>query len=521
MEEIQEEPLYAYRRISRPSVRISDQYCLGVISLQEIDELFQLDFDEVSRIYQRCFTKKTKGLAAILSIFAHKGLLKIINYFVLLTVISHNEKLKLHSSHVFEPLKLKINNLYKQIIFDKQSDNIEFLYYCVEIVHTQLYGNFLNSKVLFKYISNIFGTFYEIKGHRRSIISLALPRSEFEKCAGNGKLPTRKPGSPKMFTNSTNGITETQPFMQTIQDHCFKLKNSYEKMTHEFVDLMKIYTKYQKRKKEFAIVQKKPEMVIDHMSKPISINVNGLSSALQNNTHNQKKEFCITFRDLSRRAQFEFAEGIRNVSRQLDVFNDSSKSGRNSLEVSARTATASKKAFYLQKNLRSRRSQVSSIAEHPDLFNEFEKNVKEMDSKFSKAQKYLSTANMKGPNKEFVSQINESDFDTINQFYLRLRKEKEAPVNRVLTKDYSVRKLMRETDRKKNISQNISKEKVSNDKHASLKRSNHASFAHISSVCKWEKLPSVRTTLPKKQLMNHLKSILELNPVAQGSSFLH
>lgn len=547
MEEVNEdEPLYTYRRISRPSVRISDQYCLGVLSLQEVEELFHLDFEEIGRIYQRCFIKKTKGLSAILSIFSNKDLLKIINYFVVFTVISHNEKLRLHASHIIEQIKLKINNLYKQIMsklrnheincfslslfigfftsyflikfqfFDKQSDNIEFLYYCVEIVHTRFYGNFINSEVLYKYILHIFGSFFEMKRKRRSIISLALPRSDFEQYVGTGNFPTKKPTSPSKFVNASKYNSEHPSLILTIKDQFSKLNNNYEKLTDEFVDLMKVYTKFQKRKKEFAVVQKKPERVIDQKSKQIGININGLGSALHSNTHNHKKDYCVTFRNLSRRAQFEFSEGVRKVSRQLQAFKDSCDAGNNSLDISSRTTLASKKAFSLQKILRHHKSQISVISEQPDLFNEFEKNIKEMDTKFEKAQKYLSVVQTARPNKQFVSQINESDFDTLNQFYLKLKREKEIPANQVFAKDYSVRKLMLETDRKKNLSYSIARDGLKREKQVSSPKKQTLPTKIIRRSMQ-EKLPTVQTIVPKKKLLSQLKRILELNPASQQS----
>jgi hypothetical protein len=527
---IDEEPLYTYKRISRPSIKVSDQGFLSFLNMQAIDSLFEISFEDVFRIYQRCFFKKTSSLNSIVMVFQDEFLLKIINYFAVYTVISHNEKLSIPTKHIAEQLKVAINNMYKQILskiknqeigcfslslfigffvsyflikfqfFDKQSDNLNFLSYCVEIVHMRLNGFTLTSNTLTKYIWDTFYKLYSLKAKKRSMINLSLPKSQFE----NDITAALQNQSSQYFRMSFN--PSNMMFIENIDEKFAQIHQNYQDVANEFIKIMKEFIESNKNYEEYAIIRQKPPIrEAGILVKNNAIDVNGLGAAIRNNTQNPKKQYCISFKALHKKTQLDIEKTLKPFRKEILDHVGKKPSEKNEKEIVMSTDSLnirSNHGSHVQKTI------SEDIREKFEVLNNFEKKIKGTEFKLQKIHRSHSFATAKEPCRESrLSSLN-SEFQAISEFYAQLKQDRELR-NRRLSHDLPVKLVASDKVERPFFKFNIAKNNQHSEKMVSAKEQ----LPLIQDQSKSQKKSSsFDNRKGKAALIRQLNGILHRNP---------
>jgi hypothetical protein len=528
MSDIQEEePLYSYKRISRPSVKTSDQNFLNLLTLQTIDNLFNISYEDIERIYQRCFFKKTTSFNVILGVFTELSLLKIINYFSVHTVISHNKKLGDATKHIAEQMRLEINSLYKKILskiknqeigcfslslfigffvsyylikfqfFDKQSDNINFLCYCVEIVHMRLNGFSLNSNTLFKHICDMFLQFYTMKAKKRSMINLSLPKSQFEQEISN-KISFQNSSQYKSIFD-----LENRDYLHVLEERFSKMHKNYQEVTDDFIKIIKDYIETQQNYEDYAVIRKKP--VINRQSltnKPNTLDIHGLGMAIRNNTHNPKKQCLMRFENVHKKTQ-------SLVQLNPNLFRDDLTKENNIhiIENSKGVDLKEKDHFRIsnRKFTNPHNTISNNIMEKFEVLNSFEKKIKAMDFKLEKIQKSSFVANTLEPRREIKFQSINADFQIYTDFYNQMKQNKETGRSHKVFKEEAYKCATRDNN-------HISNQKLNTNRI----QENYANKGHsrkvFESAANRRSLPALENVKSRGFYTKQMNTILQANP---------
>lgn len=534
---VDEEPLYTYKRISRPSIKLSEQGFLSFLNIQAIDNLFEITFEDVFRIYQRCFFKKTNSLNTIVMVFHDESLLKIINYFAVYTVISHNEKLSIPTQHIAEQLKLAINNMYKQILskmknqeigcfslsmfigfyvsyflikfqfFDKQSDNLNFLSYCVEIVHMRLNGFALTSNTLTKYIWDTFYRLYSLKAKKRSMINLALPKSQFE----HDITSALQNQSSRHFRMTFN--PKSLMFVENIEEKFAQMHQNYQDVANEFIKIMKEFIESNKNYDEYAIIRQKPPIKEEGiLVKNNGIDVNGLGAAIRNNTQNPKKQYCISFKTLHKKTQLDIEKTLKAFRKEiLDHV------GKKRSEKDEKENTKDNDSFKLKPSHGTHIQHTISedIKEKFEILNTFEKKIKAADFKLQKIHRSQSFAAAKEPARESRHNNFNTDFQAISEFYSQLKQDREFR-NRRFSHELPLKIMVNDKFEKHLFKFNISKNNQNsskNNQNSENKMATKDQLPTIQSQSKSQK-KFLNFDKPKSKvaLIRQMNNILSHNP---------
>jgi hypothetical protein len=527
---IDEEPLYTYKRISRPSVRNGDQSFTNLLSIESIDNIFQIDYKEISHVYKHKFFKKSRSLNTIYHVFSEAEHLKIINYFAIYTVISHNDKLTLPKQHITDQLDLQINVVYKRILsklrcedigcfslslfigyfvshylirfqfFDKQSDSLNFLYYCVEIVHMRLNGFALNSNMLFKYISEMFAKLYEMKKERRTIINLSLPQSQFEQQIG--------------FKNHQKSINQLRPkyqsdskiFWQSISDKCFLMNRNYQEVSDEFVKVMKNYIQSQANSNEHYISSSN----LNHRFRNNFTDLNGLGNALRSNTPNPKKPLCITFKTLHKKAISEIQKSMKNLNDGQDTL-----FGQPVAEKSVQNCEDAENKPPINKELRlalSKDSVSKKFKEKSEILNLFEKDLRTLDFKLEKIQRSKSFVNSSGANRDAKLHHINNEFKMFSQFFNQMRQDKEQERVKKHPNEFLIKNWVNNRNDRPSINPYISRTTKAMDQKDIDRLIGAPPVVHRNSTKK--NLQSFLQVKTRGSLSQQMQKILNLNPSA-------
>ena len=531
---VDEEPLYTYKRISRPSVKASEQSFLSLLNMQAIDTLFEIAYEDVFLIYKHCFFKKTKSLNAIVRVFKDESLLRIIDYFAVYTVISHNEKLSIPTKQIAEQLKTAINTIYKQILskmkhqefgcfslslfigffvsyflikfqfFDKQSDNLNFLSYCVEIVHMRLNGFNLTSNTLIKHIWETFYRFYSIKAKRRSMVNLAVPKSQFETDIASALQQQTDQQLQKSFQS------RSLMFSKFIGEKLSQMHKNYQDVTSEFIKIMKEFIEANKNYDEYAVIRQKPAIKEEGiLIKNSVMDVNGLGAAIRNNTQNPKKQYCISFKTLHRKTHLDI-ENMLNAFRR-DIMDNA---GWKPSESYNKENVGSKDSFnrkplhgaHIKNNI------SEDIKEKFEVLNTFEKKIKATDFKLQRIHRSQSFATVKEPARESRRSNFNSDFQAISEFYSQLKQDSEFRNRRF---SYELPMKLAASDRleKQVFKFNVGK----TPQHAETKMGNRELLPAIQEQSRWQKkMPISDKPKSKVALIREMNKILSNNPEKSG-----
>lgn len=315
-----EESSFKFTPIQNLNTMKKSKTLLEFTSLKDALHQFPITFADIEKTYAAVFLKKSQDFEIILEVFRDPKILPIATLFSILVVINFNEKTFPSKTEIIDETLFQIQTIYKLLVhklvekelhcfsiplflgaivmhhliksevFDRNSDNLELLNYCVELIHYKINGFRLNSNTLARNIELSFGKYYQLKSKSHSVMNISIPKSKPQELENNPQLKKTSALSfeDKPFLNSKKNMLEIK---------MGELKSNYEDIVEDFVKLMRNYIDnknlkgdLQKSIPEIEEVQQK-----ENVHRKSGININGLGIAMQKTTLSTKKNFVISF----------------------------------------------------------------------------------------------------------------------------------------------------------------------------------------------------------------------------------
>ena len=211
---------------------------------------------------------------------------------------------------------LTMQCLVQNHFLEKNSEGLELLNYCVELVHYKLNGFKLTSNALTRHIDCHFHRLYNLRTKSKSVINIAMQKNHFE---NNESAHKSHKGLPESLSLGGSCAQQVERFLEgKVAD----LKKDYEGVVDGFMKVMKGFV--DKKDSHNQVDSKIPDFdkasPSASMFRKNALNIHSLGSAIEQTTANSKKKFYVSrltrFRGPGRRPHSESASGQPGRSRE-------------------------------------------------------------------------------------------------------------------------------------------------------------------------------------------------------------
>lgn len=293
-------------------------------NIADIKSLIPITYKHIKNVYRQKFQNENAEDQNIIEQFSDPVLIDLVKDFMAYVMLYDEKEGFEPYLKVFKDLREEIKTLYRLLasrvlgkvhdffkiliilsyltfyflvdmdFYDLGANHINFLIFCLEIVHYEINGINIQPNALKKLLVHKFQNNYGVPKVKKSLINIKVANSAFDKA-----ILMRLSGQ----SRKGGKFIEEETFKINLESKVDRIKDAYRNMVDEFKEDMEKYKKSKDKSFElqhikFRLMKQDKFRSQDkkgfyRMTKD-KLNVNSMSQGLVNNTFNPKKQHFIS-----------------------------------------------------------------------------------------------------------------------------------------------------------------------------------------------------------------------------------
>lgn len=294
-------------------------------SVGEIKKLIPINYDHLRAVFMHKFQSDNAEECLIFKQFASPTMLDLIRNFMAYIMLYDEEKGYKRYTEFFEQIHKEINVQYRGLIvkllgkivdhfkilvmvayfafyflvdmefYDLSANHMNFLAFCLEVVHYELTGTNIQPDALRKTLVHKFKNNYKVPKTKKSLFQFKIGSTAFDKVVRTQES--------NQMRKSVNKFTEAENFKDNIQTKICSIPNGFKSTLYNFKDDLETYNKNKDKSFEYQHVKfrmmKRNKFISQdskngHQMAKYKLNINSMSKGMMSTTFNPKKKHYIS-----------------------------------------------------------------------------------------------------------------------------------------------------------------------------------------------------------------------------------